>query len=555
MLMKHLRFGAFAVGIATVVSLAVSLDSPPAQASTACASGLSADPTSWSADPRPISSKAELIYLSEKANTGTAQEKASYLNANYVLTTNINLESCLWDPIGTSSSTGSPENSPANNVFFAGSFDGGGFTISGLSISSSEEYLGLFGTLYYVSASPQVVATVKNLQIEGSVVASGGNPVGDYVGSVVGYLNSNALVENVHASVSVSVPNGFSNNVGGLVGRMTDSEITESSATGNVSVRSGNVGGLLGNADNSAGSISHSFATGAVALSISSDGDGTAGGLVGSLTASIENVYATGTVTTTREGGVSSSNSPAGGLIGATVSTPTVSNVFAAGEVDGFSPIGGLIGNADSNPTVTDGFWDSQTTGLPTSAGSLGTAKTTAQMTSFATFTTALPIVQGWQAFAEPNTIWGICSSVNSGYPFLLWEYSSNPCSVAGSSELEVGTSGIYLNIRKQAGGNVAGTAVGFGAYLIAPNAPYVLSIQGVSVRSPQQNLAQGAVNPWGHLEREITLGALPEGSHKLVLVSRGSGGEVLTLTNLIAVDTEGRFVSITPEAMQPTVR
>lgn len=40
-------------------------------------------------------------------------------------------------------------------------------------------------------------------------------------------------------------------------------------------------------------------------------------------------------------------------------------------------------------------------------------------------------IVEGWDTFSSSGTlkIWGICSGVNSGYPFLLWEYASDPCS------------------------------------------------------------------------------------------------------------------------------
>jgi LPXTG-motif cell wall-anchored protein len=40
-------------------------------------------------------------------------------------------------------------------------------------------------------------------------------------------------------------------------------------------------------------------------------------------------------------------------------------------------------------------------------------------------------IVEGWDVFARfgsTQRIWGICSAVNDGYPYLLWEYSTNPC-------------------------------------------------------------------------------------------------------------------------------
>jgi hypothetical protein len=80
------------------------------------------------------------------------------------------------------------------------------------------------------------------------------------------------------------------------------------------------------------------------------------------------------------------------------------------------------------------------------------TGKTTAQMTSFATFAAAwnsestTVIVDGWQAPSNPT--WGICAEVNGGYPFLLWQFEANPCqevatqlglSVQPSSSVESG--------------------------------------------------------------------------------------------------------------------
>jgi hypothetical protein len=89
-------------------------------------------------------------------------------------------------------------------------------------------------------------------------------------------------------------------------------------------------------------------------------------------------------------------------------------------------------------------FWDSQVG--PAVSRTNGTdvpgttAKTTSQLKNRSTFTTTvdspseeLPtpwdIVQGWEAYnyASPTSKWGICSNINAGYPFLLWEYASDP--------------------------------------------------------------------------------------------------------------------------------
>jgi outer membrane protein OmpA-like peptidoglycan-associated protein len=57
-------------------------------------------------------------------------------------------------------------------------------------------------------------------------------------------------------------------------------------------------------------------------------------------------------------------------------------------------------------------------------------------MKALATFSAGVnrwSIVDGWEPFSTTSTpakIWGICSRVNDGYPFLLWEYTTDPCTV-----------------------------------------------------------------------------------------------------------------------------
>jgi hypothetical protein len=83
----------------------------------------------------------------------------------------------------------------------------------------------------------------------------------------------------------------------------------------------------------------------------------------------------------------------------------TLTACYATGSVSGVDQVGGLVGE---NPygSVVSSFWDTQTSGQTTSAG--GTGKTTAEMKTLSTFTSA-----GWD-FVE---IWGI--EENQTYPFL----------------------------------------------------------------------------------------------------------------------------------------
>jgi len=84
-----------------------------------------------------------------------------------VLTADIDLENEEWIPFN-------PQNGYVTSAY-AGTFDGAGHTISGLSINdSSTNGVGLFGTVNS--------ATIKNLKVEGTVSATKSG----YVGGIVG---------------------------------------------------------------------------------------------------------------------------------------------------------------------------------------------------------------------------------------------------------------------------------------------------------------------------------------------------------------------------------
>jgi hypothetical protein len=242
---------------------------------------------------------------------------------------------------------------------------------------------------------------ITDSSASGSVTATG-----DYVGGLVG--DEFGEITNSWATGDVE---GL-NFVGGLAGGSGVSPITASYATGEVSGTVG-VGGLVGKLFSN-GTVADSFATG--------DVTGTAefvGGLVGEALGTITNAYATGDV---------SGDDRVGGLIG--LSEGDVTNAFSVGRVTGVSKVGGLIGDEDDGDRVAL-FWDVETSGIP-DGNSDATGLTTAAMTSFATFDAAwnsestTVIVEGWQAPNNPT--WGICSRVNDGYPFLLWQFDTDPC-------------------------------------------------------------------------------------------------------------------------------
>jgi hypothetical protein len=124
------------------------------------------------------------------------------------------------------------------------------------------------------------------------------------------------------------------------------------------------------------------------------------GGLVGCNNGgSISNCYSTGAV---------SGNYEVGGLVG--WSDSSISNCYSTGSVSGSEDVGGLVGYSDYVSSVVSSFWDINTSGQTTSSG--GTGKTTAQMKTLSTFTSA-----GW----DFTTIWRMrCEGMN--YPKLNWQ-------------------------------------------------------------------------------------------------------------------------------------
>ena len=211
---------------------------------------------------------------------------------NITLDTDIDLTGKDWTPIGTDY-----DNS------YTGTFDGGGHTITGLTITTKDQFVGLFGYL-------NRAGTVKNVVMEGVQITS--NQIyGGSIGGVVGY--SWGTIENCSVSGSVS----GTKCVGGVVGAQKAGSITgcSSSATVKGTV---DVGGVAGE---KWGSMTACYATGNVTLEIDSPKNLSGGGLVGfNGGSSVLACYATGNVTST---GSSTGNVHIGGFLGDNYTTVT----------------------------------------------------------------------------------------------------------------------------------------------------------------------------------------------------------------------------------------
>ena len=213
---------------------------------------------------------------------------------NCTLTADIDLTGKDWSPIGT-------------NFYnsYTGTFDGGGHTIMGLTVTTNDQYVGLFGRL-------GKAGTVKNVVMDGIQITC--NHRLGYAGGVAGF-SWGGTIEN--CSVSGSVSGTIC--AGGVVGIQWEASITgcSSSATVKGMVQ---VGGVAGET-NSGATMAACYATGNVTIEIDPIDNILGGGLVGfNAGSSVLACYATGNVTST---GSSTGNVYIGGFFGGNYTTVT----------------------------------------------------------------------------------------------------------------------------------------------------------------------------------------------------------------------------------------
>jgi outer membrane protein OmpA-like peptidoglycan-associated protein len=319
-----------------------------------------------------IATAAHLIRLSATS--------ADWTGKFFIQTADIDLGGCEWTPIGLTSSSK-----------FTGSYNGGGFTIQGLKITTRRNYVGMFG---YIDG-----ARIERLVLKGEINVSHTPPNTDdvyYVGALVGTARGlPSVISQVRSEVSM-VTNVRS--TGGIVAEMTGTlQYSSFEASMQVERGPGNTWGYSGGLTatmNGGTSINNSYSRASF---------------------SGASIYKTGI------------NSIGNLPITRSYSASTGVNAALAGE--GSSGAVNAFWDATLAPGINPRWVDS-------SAITNAIGVSTSSMTSIRTFSTgasAWDIVEGWEPFSTTSTpakIWGICSRVNDGYPFLLWEYSTDPCTV-----------------------------------------------------------------------------------------------------------------------------
>ena len=246
-----------------------------------CAATSFAGGTGEENDPYQISTAAQLAYLAKQVNEGT-----DYQRVHFRLVSDLDLGGKEWTPIGT------------DGKIFWGGFDGGGHTITGMTITGDRDYVGLFGECRNFTADSSYIksVTVKGANISGH----------SHVGAIAG--------EGANISDCYSIENTICAAwcVGGICGSLT-----------------GNISGCYN--------------------SSSVSGNSTAGGIMGSASSErtvgvVEYCYNIGAVTVRQQ------DSSVGGITGASAHRYNISNCLNCGKITGNGKnVGGIAGSTDSN--------------------------------------------------------------------------------------------------------------------------------------------------------------------------------------------------------------
>jgi len=322
------------------------------------------------ANPYIIKTKKQLENLSFLVNQGQSfSEQYFKLGNDIKLNDTTNWQEWDTNPAGIYAWTkiGTYPDNP-----FKGTFDGGGYAVSGIYINTPSQRHGLFGYI--------VDGTIKNLGVlasyikstsAGGIVAytSNGTIINSYStgnvdggswhgGGLVGVHEGGGVISRCHTtgkvngSTEVGGLAGISNGTisdsytlgdvtanswyaGGLVGLFTGTAISNSYALGNVFANGSDIGGLVGL---STGIINKCHATGDVT------GSNYVGGLIGENRGEIYDSYAMGNI---------KGNDYIGGLVG--MSPGTISNSYATGSAEGRVYTGGLVG-LNSGGTISNSY-------------------------------------------------------------------------------------------------------------------------------------------------------------------------------------------------------
>ncbi len=285
-----------------------------------------------------------LIYLPEELAYVAAEVKAGTTNIYATLMQDIDISAHLWYPIA----------SELDSRIYNGAFEGNGYTINGLTISTLQNYdfAGLFGrtsgevknvTLTSVDVTGNIrvggIAGDNFGTIDSCYVASGTITGYQHIGGIVGDGHTGSSVLNSANNATIVDKDNSQTYAGGIVGvnsgLIQNSYNTGTIGTNNVSL----VGGITGKNYDAGASIVNSYNAGTVV------GQNSVGGIAGENVGSITNAYNTGNV---------SGNSAVGGISGDNAAG-TITNTYSVGTI---TVIGaGAYGVSSNDAAITNSYY------------------------------------------------------------------------------------------------------------------------------------------------------------------------------------------------------
>jgi len=297
--------------------------------------------TSWFDATQPkkeysLSTEAQLRGLANLVNKEQYYWKPnrneSFAGVTFTLTRDITLTED-WTPIGVD-----------EQLTFKGTFNGRGHSITGLSVESDSFFTGFFGHL---------TGKVCNLSLEGDVSATT-----DYCGSVAGYVDKDATVQNCDCNVQVS----GKKKVGGIAGE-SHGTIYGSINRGEV-IGASMVGGIVG--ESRGGTVMKCGNRGLIYSNGAGSFNNGTGGVAG------RSVSASTLSDSYNVGDIISSNEATGGVVGYTNSSgSSIINCYSIGSIRIEEPqvtVFGVMAPSKSQTTDTQGLTGSD---LPVYAGGI----------------------------------------------------------------------------------------------------------------------------------------------------------------------------------------
>ncbi len=291
------------------------------------------------ADPYLVSIPYDLAMMA--VNTNAKGTNANTAGKYFLMTQDIDMTGKAFTPIGGNSIVSS-------YLFFSGYFDGGGYTVSGLTFSVNSKWInaiGMFGT----------VATgcyINNLTVEGSVTVSGkayNSVTYLYVGGIVGYAAGALTMENVTSNMDITVTETNTDittiAIGGIIGTKTtagDVTMTGCSYDGTIicngNGNSVNMGGLIGDVLLGTNTPNISLESCKVTGSLTTDkSNDRIGGLLGEFSASTATLAFNKCHVDVVIGNARSDGYQAGAILGYIWSTLKVANVFSGSHNFGYA--------------------------------------------------------------------------------------------------------------------------------------------------------------------------------------------------------------------------